>query len=49
MIFKFRSGKAKYGTTVPYKRIHINEDGTFTDILTGKGRFIILLQQMEKM
>ena len=28
--------KAKYGTTVPYKRIHINEDGTFTDILTGK-------------
>ena len=36
MIFKFRSGKAKYGTTVPYKRIHINEDGTFTDILTGK-------------
>ena len=36
MIFKFRSGKAKYGTTIPYKRIHINEDGTFTDILTGK-------------
>lgn len=36
MIFKFRSGKAKYGTTVPYKRIHINEDGTFTDTLTGK-------------
>lgn len=28
--------KAKYGTTIPYKRIHINEDGTFTDILTGK-------------
>ena len=28
--------KAKYGTTVPYKRIHINEDGTFTDTLTGK-------------
>lgn len=36
MIFKSRSSKAKYGTTVPYKRIHINEDGTFTDILTGK-------------
>lgn len=29
-------GKAKHGTAVPYKRIHINEDGTFTDILTGK-------------
>lgn len=29
-------GRAKYGTTVPYKRIHINEDGTFTDTLTGK-------------
>lgn len=29
-------GKAKYGTIVPYKRIHINEDGTFTDTLTGK-------------
>lgn len=29
-------GKAKYGTTVPYKRIHINEDGTFMDTLTGK-------------
>lgn len=28
--------RAKYGTTVPYKRIHINEDGTFTDTLTGK-------------
>lgn len=28
--------KARHGTTVPYKRIHINEDGTFTDILTGK-------------
>lgn len=28
--------KAKYGTAVPYKRIHINEDGTFTDTLTGK-------------
>lgn len=28
--------KAKYGTAIPYKRIHINEDGTFTDILTGK-------------
>ena len=36
MIFKSRPSKAKYGTTVPYKRIHINEDGTFTDILTGK-------------
>ena len=30
-IFKFR-----HGTVVPYKRIHINEDGTFTDTLTGK-------------
>lgn len=29
-------GKAKHGTEVPYKRIHINEDGTFTDTLTGK-------------
>lgn len=29
-------GKAKNGTAVPYKRIHINEDGTFTDTLTGK-------------
>lgn len=28
--------KAKHGTAVPYKRIHINEDGTFTDTLTGK-------------
>lgn len=28
--------KARYGTEVPYKRIHINEDGTFTDTLTGK-------------
>lgn len=28
-------GKAKHGTEVPYKRIHINEDGTFTDTLTG--------------
>lgn len=28
--------KARHGTTVPYKRIHINEDGTFTDTLTGK-------------
>ena len=28
--------KARHGTAVPYKRIHINEDGTFTDILTGK-------------
>ena len=36
MIFKSRPSKAKYGTTVAYKRIHINEDGTFTDILTGK-------------
>lgn len=40
--FKKRNGlkddgsKAKHGTTVPYKRIHINEDGTFTDTLTGK-------------
>lgn len=29
-------GKAKHGTTVPYKRIHINEDGTFTDTLNNK-------------
>ena len=29
-------GKARHGTIVPYKRIHINEDGTFTDTLTGK-------------
>lgn len=29
-------GKAKHGTEVPYKRIHINEDGTFTDTLTGR-------------
>lgn len=29
-------GKARHGTTVPYKRIHINENGTFTDTLTGK-------------
>lgn len=29
-------GKAKHGIEVPYKRIHINEDGTFTDTLTGK-------------
>ena len=36
MIFKSRPSKDKYGTTVPYKRNHINEDGTFTDILTGK-------------
>ena len=28
--------KARHGTAVPYKRIHINEDGTFTDTLTGK-------------
>lgn len=40
--FKRRNGlkddgsKARHGTTVPYKRIHINEDGTFTDTLTGK-------------
>lgn len=40
--FKKRNGlkddgsKAKHGTEVPYKRIHINEDRTFTDILTGK-------------
>lgn len=41
-VFKKRNGlkddgsKAKHGTEVPYKRIHINEDGTFTDTLTGK-------------
>lgn len=29
-------GKAKHGTEVPYKRIHINEDGTFTDTLNNK-------------
>lgn len=29
-------GKAKHGTAVPYKRIHINEDGTFTDTLNNK-------------
>lgn len=40
--FKKRNGlkddgsKAKHGIEVPYKRIHINEDGTFTDTLTGK-------------
>lgn len=40
--FKKRNGlkddgsKAKHGTVIPYKRIHINEDGTFTDTLTGK-------------
>lgn len=40
--FKKRNGlkddgsKAKHSIEVPYKRIHINEDGTFTDILTGK-------------
>lgn len=28
--------KAKHGTTVPYKRIHINEDDTFTDTLNNK-------------
>lgn len=40
--FKKRNGlkddgnKAKHGTEVPYKRIHINEDGTFTDTLDNK-------------
>lgn len=34
--FSDGGGKAKHGTEVPYKRIHINEDGTFTDTLTGK-------------
>lgn len=34
--FSDDGGKAKHGTEVPYKRIHINEDGTFTDTLTGK-------------
>lgn len=29
-------GKARHGTIVPYKRIHINKDGTFTDILNNK-------------
>lgn len=28
--------KARHGTAVPYKRIHINEDGTFTDTLNNK-------------
>lgn len=40
--FKKRNGlkddgsKARIGTAVPYKRIHINEDGTFTDTLNNK-------------
>lgn len=40
--FKKRNGlkddgsKARRGTAVPYKRIHINEDGTFTDTLNNK-------------
>lgn len=40
--FKRRNGlkddgnKARHGTAVPYSRIHINDDGTFTDTLTGK-------------
>uniref|UniRef100_A0AAU8MHL7 Uncharacterized protein n=1 Tax=Geladintestivirus 4 TaxID=3233136 RepID=A0AAU8MHL7_9CAUD len=40
--FKKRNGlkddgsKAKHGTEVPYKRIHINKDGTFTDTLNNK-------------
>lgn len=40
--FKKRNGikddgsKARHGTAVPYKRIHINEDGTFTDTLDNK-------------
>ena len=40
--FKKRNGlkddgnKAKHGTEVPYKRIHINDDGTFTDTLDNK-------------
>ena len=40
--FKRRNGlkddgsKAKHGTEVPYKRIHINKDGTFTDTLNNK-------------
>ena len=40
--FKKRNGlkddgsKARHGTAVPYKRIHINEDGTFTDTLNNK-------------
>ena len=29
-------GKARHGTAIPYKRIHINEDGTFTDTLNNK-------------
>lgn len=28
--------KARHGTVVPYSRIHINNDGTFTDILDDK-------------
>ena len=29
-------GKARHGTAVPYNRIHINDDGTFTDTLDNK-------------
>lgn len=29
-------GKARHGTAVPYSRIHINDDGTFTDTLDNK-------------
>lgn len=29
-------GKARHGTAVPYSRIHINDDGTFTDTLNNK-------------
>ena len=40
--FKKRNGlkddgsKARQGTAIPYSRIHINNDGTFTDTLDGK-------------
>lgn len=40
--FKRRNGlkddgsKARHGTAVPYSRIHINDDGTFTDTLDNK-------------
>ena len=40
--FKKRNGlkddgsKARHGTAVPYSRIHINDDGTFTDTLDNK-------------
>lgn len=35
-MFAEGGNKARHGTAIPYKRIHINKDGTFTDTLTGK-------------